>query len=86
MVGGEDQVFESEASLLESYGHQVTRYSVHNDEVSEMGRLALAAGTVWRRAAARELRSVMLLCGARTIEALQQAPRVVTGELRDWIA
>lgn len=57
--GGEDQVFESEASLLESYGHQVTRYSVHNDEVSEMGRLTLAAGTVWRRAAARELRSVM---------------------------
>ena len=33
----------------------------------------------------RELRSVMLLCGATTIEDLQQAPRVVTGELRDWI-
>jgi len=34
----------------------------------------------------RELRSVMLLCGAKTIEELQQAPRIVTGELRDWIA
>lgn len=33
----------------------------------------------------RELRSIMLLCGARTIEELQQAPRVVSGELRDWI-
>jgi isopentenyl-diphosphate delta-isomerase len=33
----------------------------------------------------RELRAVMLLCGARTIEELQRAPRVVTGELRDWI-
>ena len=33
-----------------------------------------------------ELRSIMLLCGAKTIEELQQAPRVVTGELRDWIA
>ncbi len=33
----------------------------------------------------RELRSVMLLCGARTIEELQRAPRVVSGELRDWI-
>jgi isopentenyl-diphosphate delta-isomerase len=33
----------------------------------------------------RELRSVMLLSGAKTIEELQQAPRVVTGELRDWI-
>jgi isopentenyl-diphosphate delta-isomerase len=33
----------------------------------------------------RELRSVMLLCGATTLEELQRAPRVVTGELRDWI-
>jgi isopentenyl-diphosphate delta-isomerase len=34
----------------------------------------------------RELRSVMLLCGATTIEELQAAPRVITGELRDWLA
>jgi len=34
----------------------------------------------------RELRSIMLLCGARSIEELQRAPRIVTGELRDWIA
>jgi isopentenyl-diphosphate delta-isomerase len=34
----------------------------------------------------RELRSVMLLCGAMTIEELQAAPRVITGELRDWLA
>jgi len=34
----------------------------------------------------RELRSIMLLCGAQTIEQLQKAPYVVTGELRDWIA
>ena len=33
----------------------------------------------------RELRSVMLLCGASTIEELHKAPRVVTGELRDWL-
>jgi isopentenyl-diphosphate Delta-isomerase len=34
----------------------------------------------------RELRSVMLLCGAKTIEELQQVPRIVTGELADWLA
>ena len=34
----------------------------------------------------RELRSVMLLCGAKTIEELQQSGRVITGELRDWLA
>ena len=33
----------------------------------------------------RELRSVMLLCGAKTIEDLQRTPRIVTGELRDWL-
>ena len=33
----------------------------------------------------RELRSIMLLCGATTIDELRQAPRIVTGELRDWI-
>ena len=34
----------------------------------------------------RELRSIMLLCGARSIEELQSAPRIVSGELRDWVA
>ena len=33
-----------------------------------------------------ELRSTMLLCGARNLRALRQAPRLVTGELRDWLA
>jgi len=31
------------------------------------------------------LRAVMLLVGARTIGELQKAPRVITGELRDWL-
>jgi isopentenyl-diphosphate delta-isomerase len=34
----------------------------------------------------RELRSIMLLCGATTIEELQRTPRIITGELRDWTA
>ncbi len=33
----------------------------------------------------RELRSVMLLCGARTADELRSTPRVITGELRDWL-
>lgn len=33
----------------------------------------------------QELRAVMLLTGSRTIAELQRAPRVITGELRDWM-
>jgi isopentenyl-diphosphate delta-isomerase len=33
-----------------------------------------------------ELRSVMLLCGARTVSELQAAPKIVRGELRDWLS
>jgi isopentenyl diphosphate isomerase/L-lactate dehydrogenase-like FMN-dependent dehydrogenase len=32
-----------------------------------------------------ELRTVMLLCGARTIAELQAAPKIIRGELRDWL-
>ncbi|QQR90913.1 MAG: type 2 isopentenyl-diphosphate Delta-isomerase [Myxococcales bacterium] len=32
-----------------------------------------------------QLRATMLLCGARTIAELQSAPKVILGELRDWI-
>jgi isopentenyl-diphosphate Delta-isomerase len=34
----------------------------------------------------RELRAVMLLCGAGSIGQLQRAPRIITGELKDWLA
>jgi glycosyltransferase involved in cell wall biosynthesis len=46
--GGEDQVFESEAGLLQANGHQVTRYHVSNDQISS-GSLNLAAGAIWNR-------------------------------------
>ncbi len=33
----------------------------------------------------RELRSVMLLCGARSVAELQSAPKIISGELKDWM-
>lgn len=57
--GGEDEVFAEEASLLESRGHRVLRYTAHNDSVAAMGRAALAGKTLWNQEAYRELRSAI---------------------------
>jgi glycosyltransferase involved in cell wall biosynthesis len=54
--GGEDEVFLAETTLLESYDHQVVRYSTHNDRVADMNRLALAANTLWNTSTYQELR------------------------------
>jgi glycosyltransferase involved in cell wall biosynthesis len=53
--GGEDQSFEAEARLLESRGHEVRRYTQHNDAIENMSRLAIAAKTFWNRSSHREL-------------------------------
>jgi glycosyltransferase involved in cell wall biosynthesis len=53
--GGEDQVFVDETTLLETRNHRVLRYEVHNDQVKQANRLALAKDTVWNTSAYREL-------------------------------
>lgn len=58
-AGGEDQVFADEALLLRSRGHNVREYTVHNDAVDAMGRLALARKTVWNRDSYSALRKVV---------------------------
>lgn len=57
--GGEDQVFADEANLLEQYGHQVHRFTLHNDQIETMSRLALMGKTIWNRDVYRELRSLV---------------------------
>src|SRR5829696_8328643 len=59
LPGGEDQVFAAEGELLEARGHRVSRYTVHNDQVAEMNRPALAKATVWNQAVYRELRALI---------------------------
>ncbi|HUG68357.1 MAG TPA: glycosyltransferase [Pirellulaceae bacterium] len=53
--GGEDCSFEQEAELLTSNGHQVVRYTLHNDQVDRVGKVALAGKTIWNRAAYRDV-------------------------------
>jgi len=47
--GGEDQVFADEGELLQSNGHQVVRYTRHNDDIDQQGRLRVVAQTIWNR-------------------------------------
>jgi glycosyltransferase involved in cell wall biosynthesis len=54
--GGEDQVFAAESDLLESHGHEVYRFTVHNDQVKDVGAARLALETVWNQALYRSIR------------------------------
>ncbi|MCM1984896.1 glycosyltransferase [Lyngbya confervoides] len=58
-LGGEDTIFATEADLLESNGHQVYCYTVHNDRVNGMGAIALTKNTLWNSDVYRELRSLI---------------------------
>lgn len=47
--GGEDAVFQSEAELLETMGHQVIRFTKHNQSGGAMKAPAIALTAVWSR-------------------------------------
>ena len=57
--GGEDRVFWDEGTLLESHGHEVTRFTMHNDVIDEIGRLDLLKKTLWNTDSANRLRSLI---------------------------
>jgi glycosyltransferase involved in cell wall biosynthesis len=57
--GGEDESFEAEAALLESRGHRVVRFVLHNDAVDRMQRVEAAGRTFWNPASYRDLRRLI---------------------------
>jgi len=58
LPGGEDQCVAAEVAMLRAHGHEVTQYCLHNECVDAMGRMRLAARTIWSRTAVRELREL----------------------------
>ncbi len=56
--GGEDHSFDDEARLLEAHGHEVIRFTLHNNSIPNMSRLRLAAGTLWNGETYRRLRAL----------------------------
>ncbi|MBC8355936.1 MAG: glycosyltransferase family 4 protein [Planctomycetes bacterium] len=57
--GGEDRSFFDEEWLLKSHGHEVVRYTIHNDVIDQMSSLQLARKLVWNRDSYRELRELI---------------------------
>ena len=57
-LGGEEQVFAAESSIMEEHGHRVFRYTIHNDRIKELNPLKLACYTLWNKTIAHELLGV----------------------------
>lgn len=57
--GGEDLSFAAEADLLQSRGHDVVRFTLHNDAIRNMSRLAVACKTFWNGDAYRQVRRLI---------------------------
>lgn len=59
--GGEDSVVEAEIQLLRESGNKVTEYSRHNDEIKQLGKLAIAHDTVWSNKTVAEVAELVTL-------------------------
>ncbi|MEZ6031873.1 MAG: glycosyltransferase [Planctomycetaceae bacterium] len=57
--GGEDMVFEREASLLESNNVEVIRYEKHNHDILDRGRIRAASRAFWNSGVYREVRELI---------------------------
>lgn len=57
--GGEDQVFHAEADLLENHGHQVYRYTTHNNQIGAISPLKMASKTLWNSDVYQEVRAII---------------------------
>jgi glycosyltransferase involved in cell wall biosynthesis len=57
--GGEDSVVEEETRLLKRFGHSVTTYSRHNDELSDHSWHTAASDAIWSRRTVREVNEVI---------------------------
>lgn len=53
--GGEDECFEAEIKLLREMGEDVEIYQENNDRVAEIGKLRMAADTIWSKEAYEKL-------------------------------
>src|SRR5712692_10562840 len=62
-AGGEDQIFASEAALLEKNGHAVVRYEERNSRIQGVGAAAAGVKAIWNRESRRRLQSLIRKTG-----------------------
>src|SRR5438046_1537289 len=67
--GGEDNVFAAETALLESNGHDVARFTLHNDSIHWAG-LGVALRSIWNRQTYRALREATREHRAEVVQTL----------------
>ncbi len=65
--GGEDQVFNDEVALLRERGNSVETFTVHNDVVAHLGKLALARKTLGNKEVASEIEKRARAMGANIV-------------------
>lgn len=53
--GGEDAVVNAEIDLLRNHGHEVAVYRRHNDEITNMSKLAVVGSTIWSQRTSNEI-------------------------------
>ncbi|MDB5046849.1 MAG: glycosyl transferase, group 1 [Deinococcus sp.] len=58
-AGGEDEVFRAETQQLERLGVEVSRYTVHNDDLKGGSAARAALQTIWNPASARALAGIV---------------------------
>ena len=57
--GGEDRVFYDECAMLEEYGHEVKRWTLHNDSLHELGKFAAAKKTFWNSESYQKISEIL---------------------------
>jgi glycosyltransferase involved in cell wall biosynthesis len=77
--GGEDGVFEVEAGLLTSRGHDVRKFIRRNDEFSGLQTIAVARGAIWNRSAAGELADLVRDEGVDVVHFHNWLPQISQG-------
>ena len=58
-AGGEDNCADDEIKLLREHGHEVVRFTKHNDSIQTMSKLAVAAKTIWSTQSSREVSDLL---------------------------